>query len=296
MTQRCGFIAVCGAPNVGKSTLVNALVGSKVSIVSRKAQTTRAPVLGIMLQQHSQVILVDTPGLFDARPGFERAMLGSAEERIASADGVLLLHDATRAVEETIALAKIVHGVRQLIIGINKIDKLSKTALLPQIASLAETFQGAEIFPIAALTGEGVQDLASYLAGLVPLSPWLYPADQAAAMAEQWLAAEITREVIFNELAKELPYHSVVVPKAWERFKNGALKITQSIYVKRASQKAIVIGAGGSMIKTIGAAARTQLTSVLGTPVHLFLEVDVKANWTEDRAIRQLVGLSGAAE
>lgn len=290
---KCGFIAVIGAPNAGKSTLINGLVGSKVTIVSPKAQTTRHRVLGVALQGESQIILIDTPGIFSSpHRRLEKAMVRSAWDSLHDADGIMLIVDASRKnFEETEnILNHLEQYKRKTVLILNKIDLISKEKLL----ELAQTFSRLFIdwvFMISALKGDGIQDIKTYWTQHIPEGPWLFPEDQLSDLSERLLAAEITREEIFNRLHEELPYSIWVETTSWEEFKNGSLKIMQFIYVQRESQRSIVLGKGGRQIKAIGEAARLQLTQILERPIHLFLQVKVKEKWIEDPRFYASFGL-----
>lgn len=290
---KCGFVAVIGAPNAGKSTLINGLVGSKVTIVSPKVQTTRNRILGIALDGESQIIFVDTPGIYFSPKGrLEKAMVQSAWESLQDTDGIMVVVDASqKSFEETEKiLAHLQDHPKTIALVLNKIDLIPKEKLL----SLAQTFSRpfiARIFMISALTGDGVQDIKSYWAQAVPEGPWLFPEDQLSDLPQKLLAAEITREEIFHRLHQELPYSIWVDTESWEESQDGSVKIRQLIYVQRESQRPIVLGKGGRQIKTIGERARQQLTSILERPVHLFLQVKVKENWIEDPRLYASIGL-----
>jgi GTPase len=290
---KCGFIAVVGAPNVGKSTLINALVGSKVTIVSPKVQTTRNRILGVALEGETQLILVDTPGIFDTpKRRLEKAMVRSAWDSLRDADGIMVMMDVSqRHFEDTeMILSRLENYKTKAVLVLNKIDLIPRDNLL----ALATRFSHPlidQIFMISALKGDGVQDIKQYWAGQVPEGPWLFPEDQLSDLPLRFLAAEITREEIFNRLHEELPYSIWIETESWEEFKDGSVKITQLIYVQRDSQKPIVLGKGGQQIKAIGAAARKQLIEILERPVHLFLQVKVKAGWIEDPRLYKSIGL-----
>lgn len=290
---RCGFVAVVGAPNAGKSTLINDLVGAKVTIVSPKVQTTRNRILGVALCGETQIILVDTPGIFTApKRRLEKSMVRSAWDSLGDADGIMVIIDVSRKTfEETEAiLQKLEAQKKKVSVVLNKIDLISREQLL----SLAQLFSRPfidQIFMISALKGDGTQDIKTYWAETLPEGPWLFPEDQLSDLSERLLAAEITREEIFFRLHDELPYAIWVETEAWEEFKDGSVKISQSIYVQRDSQKPIVLGQGGKQIKAIGAAARRQLTVLLQRPVHLFLQVKVKSNWMDNPRLYASIGL-----
>jgi GTPase len=284
-TTRCGYVALIGVPNAGKSTLLNQLVRAKVSIVTPKVQTTRSRVLGIAVEGASQLIFVDTPGIFAPKRRLERAMVAAAWAGAEDAEIVVLLVDAARGVDED--SRRIIDGLkaagRRAVLALNKVDLVRPEKLL----GLAETLSKEEIFDpvfmISGLTGSGVDDLRNHLVTAVPEGPWLFPEDQLSDLPERLLAAEITREQVFLQLHDELPYASTVETEGWEEFKNGSVKITQTIYVQRDSQKAIVLGHQGGQIKRIGARARVELEKLLERRVHLFLFVKVREDWTEDR-------------
>ncbi|MDD9877243.1 MAG: GTPase Era [Magnetovibrio sp.] len=283
-TPRAGFIAVVGAPNVGKSTLINRLVGTKVSIVSPKVQTTRTRVLGIALAGDAQVILIDTPGIFKPRRRLDRAMVAAAWGGAADADHVLMLIDATRGVDANTAaiIGKLKDGGRGVMAAINKIDLVKKPALLGLAQELQSTGVFTEIFMISAEKGDGVDEVMAHVAGLMPEGPWLFPDDQVSDMPERLLAAEITREKLYLQLHQELPYAATVETEEWEDKDDGSVRIGQVVYVERATQKAIVLGKGGRQVKAIGAAARAELEDILGCRVHLFLFVKVREKWGDD--------------
>jgi GTP-binding protein Era len=290
---KCGFVTVVGAPNAGKSTLINGLVGRKVTIVSPKVQTTRNRILGVALEGDTQIILVDTPGIFSTpKRRLEKAMVHSAWDSLSDADGIMLIVDVSqRTFEETEKiLSKLEYYKKKAVLVLNKIDLIPKEKLL----ALAQNFSRSsidQIFMISALKGDGIKDLKTYWAERLPEGPWLFPKDQLSDLSERLLAAEITREEIFFRLHEELPYAIWVETESWEEFKNGSVKISQIIYVQRESQRPIVLGHGGSQIKAIGAASRRQLTAILQRPVHLFLQVKVKANWIENPRLYASIGL-----
>lgn len=283
-TSRCGFVALLGAPNAGKSTLLNNLVGAKVSIVTPKVQTTRTRVLGIAARGTSQLVFVDTPGIFQPRRRLDRAMVAAAWAGAADADILVLLVDAHKGVNEDVRT--IVEGLeqagRKAILALNKIDLVRREKLLELSAALNHFGIFTDTFMISATTGDGVEDLAVTLAARVPEGPWLYPDDQLSDMAERQLAAEITREKLFLKLRQELPYALTVETEEWEDRPDGSVRINQVIYVERDSQKSIVLGKGGQMIKAVGAAARAELEAILDCRVHLFLFVKVREKWGED--------------
>lgn len=283
MTQNCGLVAVLGAPNAGKSTLVNALVGQKVAITSAKAQTTRARLLGIALEGEAQIILADTPGIFEPRRRLDRAMVAAAWEGAQEADAILLVVDAVKLRRHELAplLETLKDRPERKLLVLNKVDASAKEKLL----QLAQEFTGEvafdEVFFISALTGDGVPQLKAFLAGLMPEGPWHYPEDQVSDASERLLACEITREQLYRQLHDELPYDAAVRPESYTALKDGSVEIRQQIVVARESQKAIVLGKRGAKIKAIGEAARTELAEVLGHKVHLFLHVKVEEDWAD---------------
>ncbi|MEN8197566.1 MAG: GTPase Era [Pseudomonadota bacterium] len=282
--RRCGFVALLGAPNAGKSTLLNHLVGAKVSIVTPKVQTTRTRVLGLAIRGDAQLVFVDTPGIFQPKRRLDRAMVAAAWAGAADADIVVLLVDAQKGV--THDARRIVEGLekagRKAILALNKIDLVKRDKLLELAATLNESGIFTDIFMISAITGDGVEDLAETLVGRLPEGPWLYPEDQLSDMAERHLAAEITREKLFLKLRQELPYALTVETEEWEDKPDGSVRIAQVIYVQRDTQKSIVLGKGGQMIKAVGEASRLDLEEMLGCRVHLFLFVKVREKWGED--------------
>ena len=282
--RRSGFIAIVGAPNVGKSTLVNALTGAKVSIVTPKVQTTRSRILGITIAGLAQLVLVDTPGIFQPKRRLERAMVAAAWTGAADADAVVVVIDSARGLDEDSAalIAQLKGGGRAAVLALNKVDLVRREKLLGLTEQLNHAGLFTEIFMISALTGDGVQKLLDHLAGLVPAGAWLYPEDQLSDINDRLLAAEITREKLFLKLYQELPYAIAVETENWKEFENGSVRIEQIIYVRRDSQKAIVLGKGGSGIKAIGEAARIELETLLGRRVHLFLFVKVREDWVDD--------------
>lgn len=292
---RCGYVAILGAPNVGKSTLLNRLVGSKVSIVSPKVQTTRTRILGIALEGPAQIVYVDTPGIFfTPRRRFERAMVAAAWQGAADADLVLLLVDASRRQlgEDT---ERILGGIersgRKAILVLNKIDLVRRDALLALSEKLHATGLFTDIFMISAETGDGVIDLPRALAPRLPEGPWLFPEDQLTDMPQRLLAAEVTREQLFRQLHQELPYALTVESEGWEEFKDGSVKIDQAIFVERESQKPIVVGKSGARIKMVREGAQRELQAMFERRVHLFLHVKVRENWAEERGRFRDLGL-----
>ena len=292
--SRAGFVAVIGAPNAGKSTLVNALVGQKVAIVSAKAQTTRARLMGIAIEGEAQILLVDTPGIFEPKRRLDRAMVAAAWSGAEDADLALLVIDAAakRDIERVAAGLKVRKS--PLMIALNKVDLAKKCDLLGLAQRLTDELAPEQLFMISALTGDGVADLKAALAAALPEGPWLYPEDEVSNATDRMIAAELTREQIYHQLHQELPYASAVETEKWEDRKDGSTAIHQQILVERDSQKAIVIGKGGRRLKAIGEAARTELALHLGRPVHLFLHVKVNPRWGEDRALYEDIGLDWA--
>ncbi|MBM3595149.1 MAG: GTPase Era [Alphaproteobacteria bacterium] len=294
MTQRCGLVAVIGAPNAGKSTLVNALVGQKVAIVSAKAQTTRARLLGIALVGDVQIVLADTPGIFAPRRRLDRAMVAAAWEGAQQADAILLVVDAVKQRRHELEplLNSLIDRPERRILVLNKVDASPKEKLLDLARELSEKVEFSEVFFVSALTGDGVAELKAHLAGLMPEGPWLYPEDQVSDASERLLACEITREQLYRQLHDELPHDCAVRPEAYVQRKDGSLKVQQQIVVARDSQKAIVLGKQGSRIKAIGEASRKELADLLGQKVHLFLHVRVEEGWDEKaRDIFEKMGL-----
>jgi GTP-binding protein Era len=291
--SRCGFVALIGAPNAGKSTLVNALVGTKVSIVTPKAQTTRTLIRGIAVDGPTQLILVDTPGIFAPRRRLDRAMVGTAWGGARDADIAALVVDSRKGVEdEDEAVIRGLAEVRAAkLLVLNKVDVVAKPALLALTQMLNERAAFAAIFMISALTGDGVADLKRWLGAHVPAGPWLYPADQIADAPLRQLAAEITREKLYLRLHQELPYQSTVETEVWKELKDGSVRIEQTIYVERESQRKIVLGKGGQTIKAIGAAARADIAVAIEQPVHLFLFVKVREGWGDDPERYREMGL-----
>ena len=291
--KKAGFVAVIGAPNAGKSTLVNALVGQKVAIVSPKAQTTRARLMGIAIEGATQILLVDTPGIFEPKRRLDRAMVAAAWTGAQDADLILLVIDASERVRDEV-LEGLDERSHPLFLALNKIDLVKKDSLLELSARLTERLNPEKVFMISASHGDGVADLKRSLAEFMPEGPWLYPEDEVSDATDRMIAAELTREQIVNQLHQELPYATVVETESWEDRSDGATVINQQIIVERDSQKAIVIGKGGRRLKAIGAAARAQIAEHLGRPVHLYLHVKVEAKWGEDRSLYREIGLEWA--
>ena len=289
----CGFVALIGAPNSGKSTLTNSLVGAKVSIVTHKAQTTRGPVRGIALIGDSQVILVDTPGIFQPKRRLDRAMSTAAWDRAGDADLVVLVIDAKRGLDDgVIQLLRHLHQVKRPTIAVlNKIDLVSKPELLKLASNVAAQYSFDQVFMISALTGDGVGDLKAYLAETVPPGPWLFPDDQLTDAPLRQAAAEITREKLFMRLHDELPYALTVEATEWKELNDRSVRIEQTIFVERDSQKKIVLGAKGATIKEISMSARQDIAAMIERPVHLFLFVKVRGRWGEDPERYREMGL-----
>ncbi len=293
---RAGFVAIIGAPNAGKSTLVNALVGQKVAIVSPKAQTTRARLMGIAIENKTQILLVDTPGIFEPRRRLDRAMVAAAWNGAEDADLTLLVIDAAAKVsaEVNALIASLETRGHPLLLALNKIDLVKKPALLALSLDLTNRLNPDKVFMISATEGDGVADLKQALATAMPTGPWLYPEDDVSDATDRMIAAELTREQVVNQLYQELPYATAVETETWEDRPDGSTAIRQQILVERDSQKAIVIGKGGQRLKAIGAAARAEITQHLGRPVHLFLHVKVNPRWDEDRDLYREIGLEWA--
>jgi GTPase len=292
-STRCGFVALIGAPNVGKSTLVNAVVGSKVTIVSRKVQTTRALIRGIVIEEKSQIILVDTPGIFSPKRRLDRAMVSTAWSGAHDADLVCVLLDAKSGINDEAdgILSRVASIDHEKILVLNKIDLVPREKLLALAQSANGRLTFANTFMISALSGDGVDDLRKALAAAVPPGPFLYPEDQMSDAPLRSLAAEITREKIFQQLHQELPYQSTVETDSWTERKDKSVRIEQTIFVEREGQRKIVLGKGGATIKSIGAEARKEIAEILGVPVHLFLFVKVRENWGDDPDRYREIGL-----
>lgn len=282
--QRCGFAAIIGAPNAGKSTLTNNMVGTKVSIVTHKVQTTRANLRGIFIENNTQVILVDTPGIFAAKKRLDHGMVNAAWGGAKDADLVIVLIDAAKGIDK--AEERILEGLQNLsvplILALNKIDRLKKEELLALAQTITARAKFDETFMISALKGSGVDDLKAFLVSQMPEGPWLYPDDQIADAPLRYTAAEITREKIFIRLHEELPYASTVETTQWKTLKDKSIRVEQTIFVETSSQKKIVIGAKGQTIKKISMDAREEIAEIASAPVHLFLFVKVRENWSDD--------------
>ena len=295
---RCGFVAIIGAPNAGKSTLLNQLAGSKVAIVTHKVQTTRSRIRGIAMEGNTQIVFVDTPGIFKPKRRLDKAMVEAAWGGAGDADAIVLMVDAEY--ERAEDLDRIIEGLksqgRKAILVLNKIDAAKREKLLTLAERLNETGLFTDTFMISAMTGSGVADLRRHLAGLMPPGPWHYPEDQAADVPLRSLAAEVTREKLFLRLHDELPYSLTVETEEWEQRKDGSIRIAQVIFVERESQKKIALGKGGQTIKKVGQMAREELEEMLETRVHLFLFVKVRENWSDDRERYREMGLDFPTE
>lgn len=305
-SKKCGFIAVIGAPNAGKSSLVNRIVGSKVSIVTHKVQTTRARVRGVSVIDETQLVFIDTPGIFKPRRRLDRAMVAAAWEGLDGADATLLVVDAKayeetrqgakpankRAKDDTDAIIKSIKSRNgKVTLVVNKIDTLPRSALLKLVSDLNAHEIFDDVFLISALNGDGVEDLKNHLAAKAPEGVWMYPEDQLSDISDRIMAAEVTREKVFLRLHEELPYESTVETDSWTRTKKNELRIEQIIYVARDAHKPIVLGKGGQTLKAIGAAAREELISLLEEPVHLFIHVKVREKWADEAARYREMGL-----
>jgi GTPase len=293
MSERCGLVAVVGAPNAGKSTLVNALVGQKVAIVSPKAQTTRTRLMGVAIEGEAQILLLDTPGIFQPRRRLDRAMVAAAWGGAQDADLIALVVDAKTGFSSRIEamLDTLKSRSEPKILVLNKVDVTPKEELLTLTARLGERLEFERIFMVSATTGDGVGDLKAALAARVPPGPWHFPEEQVSDATDRMLAAEVTREQLYLQLHAELPYASAVETEKYEERKDGSVAIHQQILVGRDTQRAIVLGKRGARIRQIGEAARTQLAELLGRKVHLFLHVKVKPDWEEDRGLYREIGL-----
>ena len=291
---RCGFVAIIGAPNAGKSTLVNKLVGSKVTIVSRKVQTTRMMVRGIAMSGRAQIVLVDTPGIFKPRRRLDRAMVSAAWSGASDADVVIVLVDAVKGIDDDVA--RIVEKLGEVkaakLLVLNKVDRLAdKAQLLPLIETLSQSVTFDNVYMLSALTGDGVSELLDDLAQRMPEGPWHFPEDDISDLPMRLLAAEITREKIYDRLHQELPYAITVETTDWKNFKNKSVRIEQTIFVEHDSQKKIVLGKAGQSIKAISSEARADIGEIIGHPVHLFLFVKVRENWSDDPERYRQIGL-----
>jgi GTP-binding protein Era len=292
-TTRCGFACILGLPNAGKSTLVNALVGSKVSIVSRKSQTTRSRVLGILMQDDTQIVLVDTPGIFTPKKIMEKAMVQAAWDALDGADVIVHLVDASSrdAIESNGIILEKISADKPCLLVLNKTDRVNKPDLFNLAQKMNERFAYAGTFMISALTKDGISDVLVDIAKRLPAGPFLFDPEQTTDMPMRLIAAEITREKIFENLHQELPYAVFIETESWKNFDDGSVKIDQTVYVQRDSQKAIVLGKGGNQIKQIGQSSRRELEEMMGCRVHLKLFVKVKEDWPECAEYLQLMGL-----
>ena len=292
-SRRCGFVAICGAPNVGKSTLVNALTGGKVTIVRPKVQTTRSTIRGIAIAGDAQLVFVDTPGIFAPRRRLDRAMVAVAWSGAHDADIVALTLDARRGVDEASAaiMEKLAAVAAPKILIVNKVDLVAKPGLLALVRDANERFAFAATFLVSALGGDGIAEVKAWLSAHVPAGPWLYPEDQISDAPQRALAAEITREKLYLRLHQELPYRSTVATDVWKELRDGSVRIEQTIYVERESQRKIALGKGGQAIKAIGAQARKEISALIDKPVHLFLFVKVREGWADDPERYREMGL-----
>lgn len=290
---RCGYVTILGAPNVGKSTLTNALVGAKVSIVTPKVQTTRMRIIGIALVAATQLVLVDTPGIFVPRRRLDRAMIAAAWKGARDADAICLIVDAARGYDED--SRHIAAGLREAghrtVLVINKIDRVKRPTLLALAAEINAEGGFTDTYMVSALTGDGVADLRDFLAARMPPGPWLYPEDQLSDLPLRLLAAELVREQVFLQLHQELPYASAVEVESWEEFEDGSTKVNAVIYVQREGQRPIALGRGGARIKAIGMAARKEIGLLLGRRVHLLIHVKVQEDWPDKRDLYRAMGL-----
>jgi len=292
--HRCGIVAVVGAPNAGKSTLVNHLVGAKISIVTHKVQTTRTRIRGIAVHGDSQIVFVDTPGIFVAKRRLERAMVQAAWAGVEDADVALVIHDAGRreiSDETRQVIAGLADARCEVVLVLNKVDLIKREKLLDLAAALSGLGKFSKVFMVSALNGDGMQDLIGYLATRMPEGPWLFPEDQLSDLSLRMLAAEITREKLFLNLHQELPYALTVETEKWEEFKNGSVRIEQIVYVGREQHKAICLGKGGKTIRLVRQAAQKEMEEAFGQPVHLFLFVKVRENWINDPERYRNLGL-----
>jgi GTP-binding protein Era len=293
MTQRCGFVAVVGAPNAGKSTLVNALVGQKVAIVTAKAQTTRTRLMGVAIQGDAQILLTDTPGIFEPKRRLDRAMVAAAWSSAQDADLIALVVDASTGISRGVGalVDRLKDRPEPKLLILNKVDLVPKEKLLTLVSQFDGRAEFEDIYMISASTGDGVDELKAALAARVPEGPWHFPEDQVSDASDRMMAAEVTREQLYLQLHAELPYASAIETEKFEERKDGSVAIHQQILVGRDSQKAIVLGKGGTRIKEIGAAARAEISRLLGRKVHLFLHVKVSPKWEEDRGLYRDIGL-----
>ena len=288
-----GFVAIIGAPNAGKSTLLNRLIGQKISITSPKPQTTRLKITGVLTENLVQMGLMDTPGIFAPKQRLDRAMVGAAWESIDGADAIVLLVDASARLDDRVesVISELQHRQRRVVLALNKVDKVDKTKLLPLAQKLHDTAIVDTVFMISALKGDGLDDLKVYLANQMPAGPWFFDEEQISDLPSQILAAEMTREQLYRQLQQELPYGATVVPESWENKADGSALIRQSIVLARANHRPMVLGKGGVRIKAIGEAARRDIAAFLGHPVHLFLDIKVDEKWQDRREFYQMFGL-----
>jgi len=298
VSTRCGFVAIVGAPNAGKSTLLNRLTGAKLSIVSPKAQTTRFRVLGILMRGETQILLVDTPGIFRPRRKLDRAMVAAAWTGAQDADLTLLLVDAKSGASEAVKeiAARLKESGRRCWLVLNKIDLVPPAQLLPLTAELSALMSFEQVFMVSAANGDGLDALLDTLAASLPEGPYLFPEDELTDLPDRLLAAEVVREQIFLQTHEEVPYGATVETESFKERKDGSVRIEATIYVARAGHKAILIGHGGVRIREIGAKARAHLSQLLDRPVHLFLNVKERARWDEERARLRAIGLEDADE
>jgi GTPase len=290
---RCGYVALIGAPNAGKSTLLNRLVGQKLAIVTPKVQTTRSRLLGITTEGEAQLIFVDTPGIFEPRRRLDRAMVAAAWAGVSDADSTVLLVDSVSGIDDDVAriIERLTSARRPAVLALNKIDLVRREILLGLADELSKLGNFTQIFMISGLSGDGVDDLYRHLAATVPEGPFLFPSDQLSDAPERFLAAEVTREQVFLQLHDELPYSATVETENWQERPDGSVRVEQVIYVRRQSQRAIVLGEGGKRIKTIGVRARAELSAMLDRKVHLFLFVKVRDNWLDDPERYRAIGV-----
>lgn len=291
--QHCGLVAIVGAPNAGKSTLVNALVGQKVAIVSPKAQTTRTRLMGLAIEEQTQLLLVDTPGIFTPERRLDRAMVAAAWEGAKDADIIALVVDGKAGIgpKVQVILENLANRPEPKILILNKVDVADKPRLLGHAAKLNEAVPFEETFFVSAQTGDGVAEMKAALAARMPQAPWHFPEDQVSDATDRMLAAEVTREQLYLQLHAELPYASAIETEKYSEREDGSVEIHQQILVERDTQRAIVLGKGGTRIKEIGARARAELSRVMGVPVHLYLHVKVKPGWENDRSLYREIGL-----
>ena len=291
--RRCGFIAVIGAPNAGKSTLVNVLVGAKISIVSRKVQTTRVPIRGIAMEGPTQLVFIDTPGIFAPRRRLDRAMVEAASASAAEADAVVLVVDAAKGCDADVEriLASLASAKSPRLLVLNKVDRVKKAGLLALAADLNSRFPFTATFMISATSGSGVDDLRRHLAGMVPEGEWHYPEDEITDASERLTAAEVTREKVYELLHDELPYATTVETTQWTELRDKGVRVEQTVFVERESQRRIVLGEGGRTVKEISMRARREMADMFGRPVHLFLFVKVRENWGDDPERYREMGL-----